>query len=103
MPGAGTARTSRIRRAARSWQRSFRHDRCAESLNGFTVLTPHSILRHLLGRLEVVTLPAGTKVEEDDFLQAAGLANVFLRGHRVMVMTRDLLALASLTANRRAL
>ncbi len=46
----------------------------------------------LLGGLEVVTLPAGNKVEKDDFLQAAGLANVFLRGHRVMVITRDLLA-----------
>lgn len=44
-----------------------------------------------IGATQPITLPLGTRVQRDDFLQAAGLADVFLNGQRITVMTLDLL------------
>ena len=48
------------------------------------------------GSAEPITLPAGAEIERDDFMQAAGLADVWLNGKRITIMVKELGNLATL-------
>ena len=45
-----------------------------------------------LGTKTPITVPAGTLVEQDGYLQSVGLTVVFIDGRRVTVMSQDFLA-----------